>query len=183
MAREYDVIVIGGGAAGMMAAGRSAQIGKRVLLLEKNARLGKKLAISGGGRCNILNAEEHVQTLLGHYRESGKFLASPFSQFGMQEAYEFFESLGLPLKVETKKRAFPASEKASDVVDVLKKYMETNGVEVALRSPVSEILISEWRHRGNHGARRTNHRFFLYLRNRRAFPSRDGFDRSRICVA
>jgi|SRR3989344_3423537 len=136
----YDVIVIGGGAAGMMAAGRAAELGKKVLLLEKNAKLGAKLAISGGGRCNILNAEEDEHKLLAHYGDGGKFLYSPFSQFGMQDAYRFFERGGLPLKVEARKRAFPKSEKASDVVATLKKYMAEGAVEVRLKSPVERVV-------------------------------------------
>src|SRR3989344_6068657 len=136
----YDVIVIGGGAAGMMAAGRAAELGKRVLLLEKNSKLGAKLAISGGGRCNILNAEDDEHKLLAHYGDSGKFLYSPFSQHGMQDAYRFFEAHGLPLKVEARKRAFPKSEKASDVVATLKKYMAEGKVEVRLKSPVTQIV-------------------------------------------
>ena len=137
---QYDVIVIGGGAAGMMAVGRAAELGKKVLLLEKNAKLGAKLAISGGGRCNILNAEDDEHKLLAHYGDSGKFLYSPFSQHGMQDAYRFFEAHGLPLKVEARKRAFPKSEKASDVVATLKKYMAEGKVEVRLKSPVTQIV-------------------------------------------
>ncbi|MBI4088350.1 aminoacetone oxidase family FAD-binding enzyme [Candidatus Kaiserbacteria bacterium] len=136
----YDVIVIGGGAAGMMAAGRAAERGGKVLLLEKNARLGEKLAISGGGRCNILNAEEDEHVLLSRYADAEQFLYSPFSQFGMREAYAFFETRGLPLKVEARKRTFPQSEKASDVVRTLEKYMALGNVEVRLRSPVESIV-------------------------------------------
>src|SRR3989338_9496542 len=137
---QYDVIVIGGGAAGMMAVGRAAELGKKVLLLEKNAKLGAKLAISGGGRCNILNAEDDEHKLLAHYGDSGKFLYSPFSQHGIQDAYRFFEAHGLPLKVEARKRAFPKTEKASDVVATLKKYMAEGKVEGRLKSPVERVM-------------------------------------------
>src|SRR3989344_5334291 len=141
----YDVIVVGGGAAGMMAAGRAAELGKNVLLLEKNAKLGAKLAISGGGRCNILNAEEDEHKLLAHYGESGKFLYSPFSQFGMEDAYRFFEAHGLPLKVEARKRVFPKSEKAADVVAALKRHMAESKVVVRLKSPVERIVANSGR--------------------------------------
>jgi hypothetical protein len=141
----YDVIVIGGGAAGMMAAARAAARGRKVLLLEKNPVPGKKLSISGGGRCNILNAEEDVRALLSHYGESGKFLASPFAQFGMRQSYDFFESRGLPLKVEARKRAFPASEKAVDVVKALAEYMRDGGVDVRTRTIVSRIVAANGR--------------------------------------
>src|SRR3989338_6994545 len=142
MADGYDVIVIGGGAAGMMAAGRSAELGKKVMLLEKNGKLGAKLAISGGGRCNILNAEADEHRLLAYYGDGGKFLYSSFSKFGMEDAYRFFEAHGLPLKVEARKRAFPKSEKAADVVATLKKYMAEGKVEVRLNSPVERVVAS-----------------------------------------
>ena len=140
MSDAYDVIVIGGGAAGMMAAGRAAECGKRVLLIEKNAALGKKLAISGGSRCNIFNAEENERALLSHYGKAEQFLYSPFSQFGMRDARAFFESRGLPLKVEARKRAFPQSERAADVVKVLAEYCVRGKVDVRLRTPVQKII-------------------------------------------
>src|SRR3989338_11660736 len=102
---KYDVIVIGGGASGMMAAGRAGERGTRVLLLEKNNELGKKLKITGGGRCNIANAEESVRILLSHYGEAASYLFSPFAQFGVKETFDFFKSRGLPLVVQAGKRA------------------------------------------------------------------------------
>ena len=135
----FDVIVIGGGAAGMMAAGTAGARGKRVLLLEKNAKLGEKLSISGGKRCNILNAETDVKKLLSNYGASEQFLYSAFSKFGMKETYSFFEERGLPLTVQAKKRAFPKSEKASDVVKCLLHYVKDGKVQVKLRSPVTVI--------------------------------------------
>lgn len=141
MEKAYDVIVVGGGAAGMMAAGRAGERGKKVLLIEKNSALGVKLSITGGTRCNILNAEEDKHVLLSRYGKSQHFLYSPFSQFGMRETYDFFESRGLKLKVEARKRAFPISEKASDVVQVLEKYMKAGNVEVLLKTPVEKILV------------------------------------------
>lgn len=136
---EYDVIVVGGGASGLMAAGRAAEAGKRVLLLEKNHKLGEKLSISGGGRCNILNAEENVRELLSHYGSGEQFLYSAFAQFGMKETYAFFESHGLPLIVEARKRAFPASQLATDVTATLERYARENGVRIRLGSPVKEV--------------------------------------------
>jgi predicted Rossmann fold flavoprotein len=129
--QTYDLIVIGAGASGLMAAGRAAQRGKRVLLLEKNIEVGKKLSISGGGRCNILNAEDDVRVLLSHYGESAKFLHTPFAEFGMQATHDFFEQeLKLPIVVEARKRAFPKSNKASDVVKVLREWCVRNAVEI-----------------------------------------------------
>ncbi|KND49836.1 MAG: Flavoprotein family protein [Parcubacteria bacterium C7867-008] len=135
----YDVIVIGGGAAGMMAAVTASTRGKRVLLLEKNAKLGEKLAISGGGRCNILNAEEDEHTLLSNYGSAQPFLHSPFATFGMKGAYEFFESNKLPVVVQAKKRAFPKSEHARDVVEFFRTQLISGKVLVKLKAPVQEI--------------------------------------------
>lgn len=139
MEQHYDLIVVGGGASGMMAAGRAAERGLRVLLLEKNARVGEKLRISGGGRCNILNAEEDERTLLSKYGEAEQFLYSLFAQFGMRDAFNFFESRGLSLKVEDRKRAFPQTERAEDVVALLSEYLQAGKVEVKTKSPVTAI--------------------------------------------
>src|SRR3989344_5665654 len=135
----YDLIVIGGGASGLMAAGRAAERGKCVLLLEKNKRLGEKLAISGGGRCNITHAELDQRILLRAYGKAEQFLYSIFSQFGVEDTFSFFESRGLPLVVQARKRAFPSTEKAGDVVAVLKRYVRDGKVEVRTNSPVTQI--------------------------------------------
>lgn len=136
---KYDTIVIGGGAAGMMAAGVAAERGKRVLLLERNARLGEKLRISGGGRCNITNAEPDERKLLAKYGSGEKFLHSAFSQYGMRDTFSFFESRGLPLKVEANNRAFPQTEKAADVVRVLEHYLKEGGVDARTSARVENI--------------------------------------------
>lgn len=138
--KHYDVIVIGGGAAGLMAAGRAAERGRGVLLLEKNMKLGQKLAITGGGRCNVTNAEEDTKELLSHYGRAEQFLYSAFSEFGMKETFEFFESRDLTLKVEARKRAFPKSEKASDVVRTLVAYAKKGKVDMRLGETVSKIV-------------------------------------------
>ncbi len=136
---KYDVIVIGGGASGMMAAGRAAESGKSVLILEKNRKLGEKLKISGGGRCNITNAQYDVRELLKYYKSSEQFLYSPFSQFGVKETFSFFEGKGLPLVVQARKRAFPHTEKALDVYNTLEKYLIAGNVAVRSNSPVTRI--------------------------------------------
>jgi predicted Rossmann fold flavoprotein len=136
----YDVIVIGGGASGMMAAGRASERGKRVLLLEKNRTLGSKLKISGGGRCNITNAEYDIHAFLRHYGKAAPFLFSPFSQFNVKDTFSFFESRGLPLVVQARNRAFPHTEKATDVCRTLERYLKDTGVVLKTGVPVQKIL-------------------------------------------
>lgn len=139
----YDVIVVGGGASGMMAAGVAAESGKRVLLIEKNTELGKKLAISGGGRCNILNAEEDERVLLAHFGDAAPFLYSAFSEFGVQEATAFFERLGVETIVEKNKRAFPRSQRALDVVAALEQYLRKGKVEVRTNTAIARIKVED----------------------------------------
>ena len=140
---KYDVIVIGGGASGMLAATVAAEKGKSVLLLEKNRELGKKLSISGGTRCNITNAERDTRALLANYGESGAFLHSAFSEFDVSSTFDFFGRLGLPLIVQANKRAFPNTERASDVVLALTKRLEELKVEIQTKSAVTRIRTEE----------------------------------------
>ena len=141
---EFDVVVIGGGASGMVAAGRAAELGKRVLLVEKNATLGEKLKISGGGRCNITNAEPDVHKFLANYGKTGQFMHSAFAQFGVADTYSFFDKLGLPLVEQAHNRVFPKTERAADVVDALKRYMEAGDVTVVTNAAVMQVS-----HEGN----------------------------------
>ncbi len=142
---RYDVIVMGGGAAGMMAAGIAASKGRRVLLIEKNKRLGEKLSITGGGRCNIANAEEDERVLLSHFGEATDYLYSPFAQFGVADTFRFFESIGVPTVVEGRKRAFPVSQSAEDVTAALYQYVKAQGVTVSVGLPVARIHAEEGR--------------------------------------
>lgn len=135
----FDVIVVGGGASGMMAAGVAALNGKKVLLLEKNTRLGEKLRITGGGRCNITNEEYDDRAFLDHYRDSSDFLFSPFSQFGVRDTFLFFETLGLPLITQARYRVFPHTQKAIDVCNVLVENLKRNKVIVKTNCPVIDI--------------------------------------------
>jgi predicted Rossmann fold flavoprotein len=137
--QHFDVVVIGGGAAGMMAAGRAAERGKKVLLIEKNKTLGEKLKITGGGRCNITNAEFDSHVFLSHFGKAAKFLHSPLSRFGIQDTFDFFENHGLPLVVQARKRAFPKTESAMDVFRVMEKYVKENNVELRLHTRVRDI--------------------------------------------
>ncbi len=131
----WDVVVVGGGPAGMMSAGRAASLGARVILIEKNEGLGKKLLITGGGRCNLTNAEEDVRKLLAKFKGSDKFLFSAFSQFSNKDTLEFFNSRGMETKVEALGRVFPVSNSAQSVWNVLLEYLKSGKVEILSNSP------------------------------------------------
>lgn len=137
----WDVVVIGGGPAGMMAAGRAAERGRSVLLLEKNPALGKKLLLTGGGRCNLTNNISDIRLLAAKYKKSGKFLLSAFSQFGAGETIEFFNSRGMATKIEEGGKVFPVSNQAQSVLNVLIRYMEKGGVAVQTNATVSELTV------------------------------------------
>ncbi len=137
----YDVVVIGGGPAGMMAAGRAAERGRSVLLLEKNPALGKKLLFTGGGRCNLTNNISDIRLLSAKYKKIGRFLLSAFFQFGADETIEFFNSRGMATKEEEDGRIFPVSNQAQSVLDVLMRYMKKGGAEIRNNSEVGEITV------------------------------------------
>jgi predicted Rossmann fold flavoprotein len=139
---QYDTIIIGGGASGMMAGIVAARAGGRVLIIEKNASMGEKLKITGGGRCNIFNAEEDVRILLKNYGENQKYLHSPFAKFGTPETKNFFQEIGIEVKTEDRKRAFPISEKALDVYKALEKKLIENNVEIKLNSSVESLALA-----------------------------------------
>ena len=136
----WDVAVIGGGPSGMMAAGRAAELGARVILIEKNDTLGKKLLITGGGRCNVTNSEFDTRKFLAKFKDDGKFLFSSFSQYSVKETLEFIHSRSMDTKVENELRTFPVSNSAQSVWDVLVKYMKDHNVTVLSNSPVTEIV-------------------------------------------
>lgn len=134
-----QVIVVGGGAAGMMAAITSARNGHRVTLLEQNEKLGKKLFITGKGRCNITNASD-MDVLFSNVVTNKKFLYSAFYQFDNYQTISFFEELGLKTKIERGERVFPESDKSSDVIAALQKKLKKLEVKVLLYTKVEEIL-------------------------------------------
>ena len=136
---KYNTAVIGGGPAGMIAAGFSAENNKKVVLIEKNERAGKKLLITGKGRCNITNAEENVRSFIEKFGKKGKFLYSALTAFGVQDIISFFEKRGLELKVERGMRVFPKSDSSRDVLQVLLDFLKQNNVEVLLHSKVKKI--------------------------------------------
>ena len=134
------IIVIGGGAAGMMAAIQSADRGHHVLLLEQNEKLGKKIYITGKGRCNLTNACD-TEDLFKSVLHNGKFLYSAFYSFSNTQVTDFFESHGLATKTERGERVFPASDHASDVIRTLQKVMEERGVKLRLHTRGQELLM------------------------------------------
>lgn len=135
----YDVVVIGGGAAGMMAAATAAARGLHVLLLEKNPTLGKKLAITGGGRCNITNNKPEVREMLAQYQKEGKFLFSTFTQHGVAESIAWFAKRGVPVKEENEGRLFPTTESAETVRHTLEDEVLQTGVEVLYNQHVTSV--------------------------------------------
>lgn len=136
------VIVIGGGAAGMMAAIACADAGGKVCLVEKNEKLGKKIYITGKGRCNVTNAGD-IETLFANCVSNAKFLYSAFYGYDNKAFMEFLEKAGCPLKVERGDRVFPVSDHSSDVIAALTRELKKRNVEILLNSQVKELLIKE----------------------------------------
>ena len=137
-----NVIVIGGGAAGMMAAIMSARNGNKVIILEKMRSLGRKLSITGKGRCNITNATD-MDNFIKNVPGNGRFLYSAFSQFTNQDTIDFFNEIGVKTKVERGDRIFPVSDSAMDVIDKLKKELDKRKVKVIVNSRVEKILVED----------------------------------------
>ncbi|MCK4799176.1 MAG: NAD(P)/FAD-dependent oxidoreductase [Spirochaetes bacterium] len=143
MNKTYDIAVIGGGPAGMIAAGKAGSLGARVILLEKNDILGKKLLITGKGRCNITNADFNIRSFIEKFGKKGKFLYPSLNTFGSQDIINFFNKRGLPTKIERGKRVFPEGDRAKDVLDILSNYLYENKVEVIYNSSVNEFITSK----------------------------------------
>lgn len=133
------IIVIGGGAAGIFAAIAAARQGASVAIWEKNNRLGKKMMITGKGRCNVTNAGT-VQDIIKNMTGNGKFLYSVLNQLDNEAVMAYFESIGVPLKVERGRRVFPVSDKAADVVDALERELKRYGVNICYERSAKEIL-------------------------------------------
>lgn len=140
--KKFDVAIIGGGPAGMMAAIAASQVGAQVVLLEKNNQLGRKLLITGKGRCNLTQARHNVSefiTVLG-LGKNGKFLYSALTGFGPEAVVKFFESKGLKTKVERGGRVFPRSNQSKDVTDILEECLKKQEVEVVFQAEVKNIV-------------------------------------------
>lgn len=135
---NHTIAVVGGGAAGLMAAGFAAEHGAHVLLFETNSKVGRKIYITGKGRCNVTNNSD-VQQVLANVPVNPRFLYSALEQFSPSDAMAFFEAHGVPLKTERGNRVFPVSDKASDIVDALFSYVKRQGVQIVFHS-VTRIL-------------------------------------------
>lgn len=135
---NYDVAIIGGGPAGIMAAGTAGSLGLKAVLIEKNKELGKKLLLTGGGRCNLSNAEFDLRKLAKNYN-NGEFLFHIFSEFGPKETINFFEKIGVKIKIEKNQRVFPESNDAEEILNALLKYLKNNNVEIILNSEIVDV--------------------------------------------
>lgn len=135
---KYDVIVVGAGSSGLMASVAASEHGAKVLLLDKGSKLGRKLGISGGGRCNVTNAKE-IDELVKNIPGNGRYLYSALSTFNNKDIIVFFEELGIKLKEEDNGRMFPVTDKAQTVVDALVGKIRTQGVTIRVNSPVEQV--------------------------------------------
>lgn len=138
---SWDVVVVGAGAAGLLAAARAAERGRRTLLLEKNRRPGVKILMSGGTRCNITHATDN-RGIVEAFGPGGRFLHSALAALGVQDTIELFEKEGVPTKVEDTGKVFPASNRAADVLDALLRRLNRSGTALALGEPLLQIHAS-----------------------------------------
>jgi predicted flavoprotein YhiN len=136
---HWDVAIIGGGPAGLMAAARAAERGRKTILLDKNREPGAKILISGGGRCNLTHATD-ARGIVQAFDPNGRFLHSALAVFGPQQVVDLFEAEGVPTKVEPDGKVFPASDRATDVRDALVRRVERAGCTLAMAEPLVEIL-------------------------------------------
>ncbi|MDD5108142.1 MAG: NAD(P)/FAD-dependent oxidoreductase [Candidatus Omnitrophica bacterium] len=144
--KKIKIVVVGAGPSGMMAAIHAASLGREVILLERKATLGNKLLLSGKGRCNLTNTEE-LQYFLKRF-SNGDFLRDAFKKFFSPELISFFEERGLKLKVERQMRVFPQSDRSSSVLDILKKELIKQKVEIICKSKVVDLLVANGAARG-----------------------------------
>src|SRR6516225_5631262 len=134
----WDVVVVGAGAAGLMAATHAAELGARTILLEKNRKPGVKILMSGGTRCNLTHATDN-RGIVEAFGPSGRFLHSALASLGVQQTIELFESEGVATKVEETGKVFPVSNKATDVLDALLRRLERSGATLVVSEPVLDV--------------------------------------------
>src|SRR3972149_7058710 len=134
-----DIIVVGGGAAGMMAAGRAAERGAKVILVEKTHRLGNKLLLTGGGRCNITN-KANLKKFVNAFGKNGRFLYRAFTVFSNRDLINFFSSRGLEMRVDREGKVFPPDNRAESVLAVLRQYIDDNRIRILHHNILTQII-------------------------------------------
>ncbi len=139
---DYNTIVIGGGPAGMMAAGRASEQGTRVFLIEKNKTLGQKLLITGKGRCNFTNVDYDIKAFAEKFGKNGKFLYAALHKFDFEDIKRFFKKQGVNNKIERGGRVFPKSDQASDILAALQRYLEIKGVQIKTNMQVRKFVLA-----------------------------------------
>ena len=140
---KYDLCVIGGGPAGMIAAGRAAERGKKVVLIEKNPRLGDKFLLTGGGRCNLTHITKDNKEFVSNFGKNGDFLLSALSVFSFNELIDFFNKKDLKTFIDKNKKVFPKTEKSKDVLNLLENYLKDNNVKVLINSEVKDFVLNK----------------------------------------
>lgn len=138
----YDVIVIGAGPAGIMASITAAKNGKHVLLIDKNDEIGKKLKLTGGGRCNVINLK-NTKEFIDNLQVNGKYMHSSLNNLNTFELYDYFQALGIGLKVEDNDRVFPVSNRATTIITILQRQLIENNVEIIYNKTVKDIKMGE----------------------------------------
>ena len=151
-----DIIVVGGGAAGMMAAGRAAERGAKVILVEKTHRLGNKLLLTGGGRCNITN-KAGLKEFVNAFGKNGRFLYRAFTVFSNRDLINFFSSRGLEMRVDPDGKVFPADHRAESVLAVLRQYIDDHQVRILHNTVVTNIIFQSGESLGAGGVKCADH--------------------------
>lgn len=139
---DFDVIVVGGGASGLLAAGKASELGKKVLLIEKMNQPGRKLRITGKGRCNLTN-QKPVREFMNHIGKNSRFLKYAFSIFFVEHLISFFEKKGVQITVERGDRVFPFSEKSQDIFNALISWVERNNVKIIKNTSVKDLIVKD----------------------------------------
>src|SRR2546429_4685829 len=142
MDTAWDVVVLGAGAAGLLAAIRSAELGRRVLLLEKNRKPGVKILMSGGTRCNVTHATDN-RGIVEAYGPPGRFLHSALAALSVQDTLDLFHAEGVATKVEETGKIFPVSNRALDVLNALLARLKRSGAALALEEPLRDLTVRE----------------------------------------
>ncbi|MDG6221610.1 MAG: aminoacetone oxidase family FAD-binding enzyme, partial [Candidatus Thermoplasmatota archaeon] len=168
---RFDVAVIGGGPAGMMAAGRAAELGVCVALLEKNKGLGRKLLLTGNGRCNLTNHQPDPKKFISAFGKEGRFLLPSLMSFGVEDTLDFFHSRGLETKIEDGNRVFPKTDRAKDVLAVLDEFLREHNVTILDHTRVESMSVQGNRAEMYVGGRRFEADKIIIATGGKSYPS------------